>query len=338
MNLDQTVREASARFGERSAYVSPTGWEMSYASLDRLADEVAAALAAEGVSEGSVVAAVMPPRPEYVVAQVAAARVGAAFAGINHKLSPDERSALLELCDPAMLIDGGDAASGEDEALADLRAPSSEPPRIAGDSDRPLAIVFTSGSTGSPKGAVFAQRQIDFITQVETGRRWGDPGQRAAHGMSAMSLTHLGPTTKLQAKLMRGGTTHLLERWSPTKALELLERHRMPMIAGVPTQVTLMLRHADFGQFDLSSVQAVVMGGGPASPWLIREVRERLDVPVMVRYSCTEAGVGTGTSSTDDPTDAECSVGRPHQGVELTVRNATGGRLPHGKLGEVCLS
>jgi acyl-CoA synthetase (AMP-forming)/AMP-acid ligase II len=337
VNLDQTVREACARFGERSAYVSPTGWEMSYAALDTLADEVAAGLAAAGIAEGAVVTATMPPRPEYIVLQVATARVGAALAGINHKLAGPEQAALLELCEPALVLAGNDPAASADEALADLRGHGTAPPPLPPDPERPLAIVFTSGTTGTPRGAVYAQRQVDFITRVDTGGAWGDADTPGPHGMSGMSLTHLGPTTKLQGNLMRGGTTHLLERWSPTAALELVERHGMPVIAGVPTQVTLMLHHPDFERFDTSSVRAVVMGGGPAKPALVREIRERLGVPVMVRYSCTEAGIGVGTMASDDPSDAECSVGRPHEGVELTIRSESGKPLPDGELGEVCL-
>ena len=197
--------------------------------------------------------------------------------------------------------------------------------------------MFTSGTTGTPRGAVFAQRQIDFITRVDTNGVWGDPAAPVQHAMSGMSLTHLGPTTKLTGNLMRGGTTHLMSRWSPTTALEMVQHHRMPVIAGVPTQVTLMMHHAEVDSYDLSSVRAVVMGGGPATPALIREVRERLDVPVMVRYSCTEAGVGLGTRAGDDPADSEHSVGRPHDGVTLAIRGPEGEDLAPGQIGEVCL-
>ena len=109
-------------------------------------------------------------------------------------------------------------------------------------------------------------------------------------------------------------------------------------VAGIPTQVALMLRHPSFDRRDLSSVQAVVMGGGPATPALVREARERLGVPVAVRYSCTEAGIGVGTAFTDPPEDAEVSVGRAHAGVTLSIRAEDGSELPAGEQGEVCLA
>jgi acyl-CoA synthetase (AMP-forming)/AMP-acid ligase II len=84
-------------------------------------------------------------------------------------------------------------------------------------------------------------------------------------------------------------------------------------------------------------VQAIVMGGGPATPALIREARQRFGAAVSVRYSCTEAGIGVGTALADPSEDAEVSVGRPHAGVDLAIVGATGTHLPDGEVGEICL-
>src|SRR4029077_12627002 len=102
--------------------------------------------------------------------------------------------------------------------------------------------------------------------------------------------------------------------------------HRMGVVAGIPTQVALMMRQPVFDELDLSSVQAVILGGGPASAALVREARERFGAPVTTRYACTEAGIGLGTLLGDDPRDAEVSVGRPHQGVEVSLRDPHSGR------------
>ena len=77
--------------------------------------------------------------------------------------------------------------------------------------------MFTSGTTGVPKGAVYTGRQIRFITEVDTGMQWGGGGA----SLGATSLAHLGPTTKLAGNLMRGGTTYLVERWRAGDALRL---------------------------------------------------------------------------------------------------------------------
>ena len=98
-----------------------------------------------------------------------------------------------------------------------------------------------------------------------------------------------------------------------------------------------MLRDPSFDMTDLSSVKAVIMGGGPATAALVREARARIPAPLAVRYSCTEAGIGCGTAFTDPLEDAEVSVGRPQPGVRLSVVAEDGSPLPQGEIGEVCL-
>jgi acyl-CoA synthetase (AMP-forming)/AMP-acid ligase II len=144
--------------------------------------------------------------------------------------------------------------------------------------------------------------------------------------------------TKLPGRLMQGGTTYLLERWRAADALALIERHRMAGIGGIPTQIALMLADPAFERTDVSSVRAIVVGGGPATPALVREARARFGAAVSIRYSCTEAGIGIGTAFDAPPEDAEVSVGRPHGGVDLVLRDPSSGvDVEAGQVGEVCL-
>jgi acyl-CoA synthetase (AMP-forming)/AMP-acid ligase II len=320
MMLGQTAKEAAERFEDTTAYVAPNGVAYSYRELDRMADEVAVGLSSRGVGEGDVVALVLPQAPEYFVAYIAAARLGAITAGVNARLSAPEQEAVLAIADPKLVIDSP-------SAVLELRVPGESLPPLDDDPDRPVAIVFTSGTTGTPKGAVFANRQLTFITQVDTSGNWGGGGTTFA----ATSFAHLGPMTKLAGSLMRGGTTYVLQRWRASDALRLIAEHRMSSIGGIPTQVALMLQEPDFDQYDLSSVKAIVLGGGPATPALIREARQRFGAAVAIRYSCTEAGIGIGTAFDGPLEDAEVSVGRPHAGVDLELRDLD------GEVGEVCL-
>jgi acyl-CoA synthetase (AMP-forming)/AMP-acid ligase II len=207
------------------------------------------------------------------------------------------------------------------------------PPSLADDPDRPVAIIFTSGTTGLPKGAVYCNRQLAFITQTDTGGVW-DTGGRS---FSGTSFAHLGFMTKLPGGLQRGATTFIMERWRAREALELLAREKMTAVAGVPTQLALMLRNPDFDSFDLSSVRTIIAGGGPITPGLAEEARRRFDALLATRYSCTEAGIGLGTAFDDPEEDAIISVGRPHASVDLALFDADERPVPAGEVGEVCL-
>ncbi len=358
--LARVVDDAAERFGDATAFVAANGWSLTYRQLAERSKIVAAGLRRRGVGTGDVVALVLPSIPEYVVAYAAANRLGAITAGVNARLAQGERARVLEIAgprvvlatpelmpDPARLpgaehIEIEPAASAA-ELLDELAGPGDRaalasadlPPLRTGPAD-PVAIVFTSGTTGTPKGALFGNRQLEFVTQIDTGGRWAQhPGGASLAGTS---LAHLGPMTKLPGNLMRGTATYLMQRWSAASALELIEKHRMPAIGGIPTQIALMLRDPSFDQRDLTCVKAVVIGGGPATPALIREARARFGAALAVRYSCTEAGIGVGTSFTDPPEDAEESVGRPHDGVELTIVDPTTLKpVPPGETGEVCL-
>lgn len=322
--IGSVAAEAAERFGHQVAYVAADGTTVTYTQLHERADRAAAGMAGLGVGEGDVVALTLPASPEYVIAYIAASRVGALTAGINTRLAQREQAALLAVAHPTLTI----------STPHQLPSGAGTPPPLPDEPERPVALVFTSGTTGTPKGVVFASRQLAAITAIDTGGAWGGGGAQLA----GTSFATLGPMTKLAGTLMKGGTTHLVERWRAQQALELTEQLGLTAIAGIPTQVALMLRDPTFDQRDLSSVRAVVMGGGPATPALVREVRARLGVPVAIRYSCTEAGIGVGTGFTDPPEDAEVSVGRPHPGITLTIRADDGRVLSAGEEGEVCLA
>jgi len=343
--IPATTAAAARRFANRIAYVSESGWPLTYAEIDRISDEVAVGLSRRGVSEGSVVALVLPPGPEYLLAYVAAAKVGAITAGVNDRLSSHEREAVLERAAPTLVIaatgfapaqhDSIEVTDGERSGtvLDTLRVAGEAPPALAADPDRPVAIIFTSGTTGLPKGALYGNRQLAFITHTDVGETW-DGGGRS---FSGTSFAHLGFMTKLPGNLRRGGTTFIMRRWRADDALALLSRERMTTVAGVPSQIALMLRRPDFDSYDLDTVGYIIVGGGPVTPGLAAEARARFHAKLATRYSCTEAGIGLGTAFDDPDEDAVVSVGRPHASVDLAVLDEDDRPVETGAIGEVCL-
>jgi len=343
--LPATAREAARRFDDRTAYVTPQGWSLSYRDVDRLSDEVAVGLARRRVGRGDVVALALPPGAEYLLGYLAAAKLGAITAGVNTRLTASERGVVIERADPRFALTTPDTATDAcaSEVVADaddisgclagLRVPGAAPPVIKASPDDPVAIVFTSGTTGAPKGALYCHRQLAFITHTDVGEGWGG-GTRTCAGTS---FAHVGVMTKLEGSLRRGSTTFIMQRWSAEESLRLLAAERMTSTGGVPTQLALMLRHPDFDRFDLSSVQFIVVGGGPVTPGLAEEARARFDAQLATRYSCTEAGIGLGTAFDDPPEDAIESVGRPHAAVDLAVLDDDDRPVTPGDVGAVCL-
>jgi acyl-CoA synthetase (AMP-forming)/AMP-acid ligase II len=293
------------------------------------------------------VALSLPAVPEYPIAYLAAAKIGAITAGVNPRLSPPERDAVLSVAEPRLVLATAElapASGGHDvecvepagsvaELCGGLRVKSAAPGLIGDDPARPVVIVFTSGTTGTPKGALFCNRQLAAITTIDVGDRWGGGGR----SLVGTAMAHLGFMTKFAGNLRQGGCSYLTSRWRAADALRFTAEHKLTSVAGIPTQVALMLQEPDFDSYDLSSVRAIVVGGGPATPALVEEARRRFGAAMMVRYSCTEAAIGIGTRLDDAAEDAVVSVGRPLAGVELALLDGDDKPVPQGEVGSVCL-
>jgi acyl-CoA synthetase (AMP-forming)/AMP-acid ligase II len=232
--LPDTLREAAQRFGDSVAYVAPRDWPLTYADLDRVTDEVAAGLVARGVREGDVIGLVLPPGVEYLVCYLALAKLGAITAGVNDRLAAPERAAVLGVAGPKLVIaspgyDGDHevievtTADAFGDLLPHLRVPDGTPPPLADDPDRDVAIIFTSGTTGTPKGALYGNRQLRFITDTDVGGNWGMGGR----GLMGTSCSTLGFMTKLPGNFRRGSMTFMMERWTARGALKLKGRARL---------------------------------------------------------------------------------------------------------------
>jgi acyl-CoA synthetase (AMP-forming)/AMP-acid ligase II len=327
--LPAVAAEAGRRFGAAPALVAPDGDAVSFEELDRRSDAAAVGLARRGIGAGDVIALTLPTHPAYAVAYLGAAKLGAITAGVNPRLADAERERMIDVAAPKLV-----AAMVDDVAALEKEGADEAPPTLPDDINRPVAIVFTSGTTGMPKGAVFTNRQLDAIVSIDTDGAWGGGSKSVA----STSLAHVGFMTKLPWYLMSGGARYLLERWEADANLRLVAEHRMTNVGGVPTQVALMLRAPTFADYDLSCVQSVVLGGGPAPVPLQREANERFHAPVSVRFSSTETGgCGTGTAL-EDPIGEEYGVGLPRGPITVAIRDEDGRPVPAGEIGEICVA
>jgi acyl-CoA synthetase (AMP-forming)/AMP-acid ligase II len=337
--LASVIRQAAQRFGDAPALVPEDGPPISYAELNLRSDRAAGGLAKAGLGPGGVVALVMPSGPEYVIAYAAASKLGAATVGINPRLTAAERRAAIDAAGPDMAIMGEGFGEGLPDDLSTTEGvPESETgdgaERRPAEPEEVQAIVLTSGTTGAPRGAVFQNRQLAAISRMDAGIAWGGGPPM----LVATEMAHIGFMTKLPWYLRMGGPIHLMQRWRPGDALGLIARERIPVVGGIAAQIALMLREPSFGDHDLSAVSLVVAGGGPSSPALVREARERFGAGYSIRYSSTESGgLGTMTDSQRDDEAEIASVGRPREGVHVQIRDEDGVKLPIGEHGEIWL-
>jgi acyl-CoA synthetase (AMP-forming)/AMP-acid ligase II len=144
--------------------------------------------------------------------------------------------------------------------------------------------------------------------------------------------------TTLGWQLASGATIHVMDRWTASGFLDLVERYRLPAVNGVASQISLLLQEPGFDDRDLSCVQSIVVGAGPSPPALVIEARERFGAAYSIRYSSTESGgTGLGTALDADDDEALHTVGRPRPGVAAEVRDDDGQALIDGEVGELWL-
>ncbi|MDG2428737.1 MAG: class I adenylate-forming enzyme family protein [Acidimicrobiales bacterium] len=351
--MTRTLTRAAQRYGDRVAFRLVSGAELSYQNLDQTSDEVAAGLATRGVGPRSVVLLSLPSGLAYVVAYAAAAKLGATTAGVNPRMRAREREFIVDTVDPDLILATEPLSDGiptdrrvelvkvdENQTkeskyiLRELRRKGDDVPALPVDPDRPTCICFTSGSTGNPRGAWFSDRQLEAVQGLDIGGIWGSGG----HLVSGTAFAHVGVMTKLCWQLASGTTIHVMDYWSASELLNLVEQYKLPTVNGVAAQIALLMKEPNFDNRDLSSVKAIVAGAGPSPPALVAEARERFGAPYVIRYSSTESGgVGLGTALDADDAEALYTVGRPRPGVAAELRSADGHPVPRGEVGELWL-
>jgi acyl-CoA synthetase (AMP-forming)/AMP-acid ligase II len=311
---------------------------LSFGAWDRAADGLATALADRGVGKGDVVGLLLPSSADYAVAYAAAMRLGAITTGINLRLGPAEVASIVERTMPKVVVvdEGIDPPAGVASALrrSELAACYElDPPSLLPDLDPsdPVAIVWTSGTTGVPKGAVF-----DHATLRDMAPGAGALSADGDRRLSPLPFAHVGYMTRMWDELAHRITTVITPTpWKAAGALRLVEEERVTVGQGVPTQWALMLADPGFESTDVSSLRLASTGAARVPAELVREMRERLGCPVVVRYASTEASLITGTRLGDPDEVVAETVGRASDGVELRLVGEEGDPVATGEVGLV---
>jgi acyl-CoA synthetase (AMP-forming)/AMP-acid ligase II len=340
--LDALFGEVSDAFPDVTAYVEGDT-RVSFSEWVRRADSLAAVLADGGVRAGDVVALLLPSSIDFAVGYAAASRLGAVATGINTRLGPNEITAILGKCEPAALLFDGEtdpvppgaprppivlSRAGLQGAVL---AGHTRPDGVRSKPDDPVCIVWTSGTTGTPKGAWFDHRALQASARMS-----GILSAPFDRRSMPLPFAHAGYMNKVWDQLDFVITCVLMPRvWSAEAMLELLVRERITGGQGVPTQWTKVVELPELETADLSSLRLASTGSAPVSPELADKMRTRLGCPVVVRYACTESSTITGTNPSDPDEVLLHTVGRPLPGVELMLVDESLREVPKGETGTI---
>src|SRR5579862_5010984 len=357
VSITDVLRAAADANAEVEAYVEmdgagssglvPPGTDgrrrLTFAAWETASGAVAGMFASMGVTKGDVVCLLVPSSIDYALCYQAAARIGAITTGVNLRMGAAEQASISARVQPVVTVVDTDVVAPDAvplgsgtvlarHALADAWDHGAPPPGATSAHD-PVAIVWTSGSTGVPKGAVFDHANLEAVaagTDVLS-----HPGDRR---LSPLPFPHVGYMTLAWDEIAHGITTVITPQpWTAAAAIELLAGERVTVGQGVPTQWALMLAHDDLDGADLSSLRIAGTGASRVPPELVRAMRERLRCPVVVRYTSTESSLGTGTVPGDPDEVVATTVGRPVPGVELAVVGEDGGPVAAHEVGRVRL-
>ncbi len=330
---------------------------------------MARALAAVGVRRGDHVAIWLPNQLEWVLAWFATAYLGAAVICVNSRYRAEEVAYILGRADASVLLMrdrfgqldyAGMLASIDRSRLPELRtvvalgnAPAGTVPyadflagagavddaeidRLAAEVpyEQPSIMVFTSGTTGHPKGAMHSHRILRNECSIT---EWMDIGPDSTI-LGHMPFFHVaGSMSGILPALISGGSLVLMEQWRPTEALELIAREHVTVFSGIPTHFIDLLDHPDLGRHDVSSLRSGWIGGASNPP---RVIDGAVDVLGMRRllpvYGMTETTSVTTFPRPDDPREVVRSgAGVPVSDFEVTVTDELGAEAPAGVEGEI---
>jgi fatty-acyl-CoA synthase len=287
-----------------------------YARTRARSERLHGALAARGLSKGERFAVLSWNTSDYLELYFAAARGGFVLCPLNARLAPPEIAAILEDSGARFVLEG---AVGLERLCKEV------PPVAEVEYDAPAQLYYTSGTTGKPKGVVLTQRNVDVHARAaiaELGLTGKDTWAHIA------PMFHLADAWAIFAITAVGGRHVYLPRFEPQAALELLVKERVTITNLIPTMLNLMVRHPSAHGRDYSSLRAILSGGAPIAPALVREILELFRCQYVQTYGMTETSPYLTLGLLKPHLEALpleervrwlAKTGRPFQGVELRV-------------------
>jgi fatty-acyl-CoA synthase len=317
LTIDRWLRDR-ARVTPNRIAIDFYGRDVTYAELDARSDELARSL-----TRGERVATLTRNSPEHVVAFFACAKAGAILVPISWRLSPYEVAYQLDDSEPSLFLVEDECAAAADEALALAEVAPAREPREGRpgrpQAEDPLLIVYTSGTTGRPKGAVLTHANC-FWTNLSFDLAVGVDRDDVV--LQALPQFHSGGWNVQTLLALWKGAKVVLERaLEPARVLALIEEKRVTAMMGVPAVYLFMSEEPRFREADLSSLRKAVVGGAPMPVPLLDVWAER-GVEIVQGYGLTEAAPNVLCLPPEDARRKAGFAGKPYPYVECALAEA----------------
>ena len=316
---------------------------LTYAELDAQADSLARSLVAAGVQRGEVVSAYLPNCIEYVVVVLAVARAGAIFSPINPRYKVFEVRAILKQARPKLVFTTRAQANVIQEANPSLRVVSEDGEALGESPHTPLpsvaesdffSLMFTSGTTGEPKGAMATHRaRMTWVLNatIQYGLTESDLY------LGTMPQVHSAGLTFTLMHLYAGATVRILPQFDAAEFISLVARESVTSALTVPTMLTMIMEELDRAPLELPSLKRLVTCGSPLPLNTKKRVLELVTDQLYDYYGSTESNSMTVLRPADQLRKPE-SVGQAFRNVELMIADEAGNACAPGVVGEVWCS
>jgi long-chain acyl-CoA synthetase len=318
MNLAENLTATAGRHGARTALVLGDQ-ELSYRELEVASAKVAGMLLARGLRPGDRVGVMLPNVPQFAMAYYGVLRMGGIVVPMNPLLKPREVEHYVSDSGAALVLDDAGALPGDSEPASGVAE------RDAADT---AVILYTSGTTGRPKGAELTHRNLTMNVEVMRGLLAAGQDDVV---LGALPLFHsFGQTCGLNLAVACGACLALLPRFVPGDVLGLVERRRVTLFEGVPTMYSALLNQPERDRYDVSSLRRCVSGGAALPLEVLRGFEAAFGCVILEGYGLSE------TSPVASFNRAELrkpgSIGTPVEGVEMKLLEAS----PEG-VGEIAI-
>ncbi|WP_102336019.1 class I adenylate-forming enzyme family protein [Salimicrobium jeotgali] len=355
MNTSELLARNARKYPEQEAVVFQ-GERTTYSVLDQFVNKFGSALRQKGIHAEDKVALFLPNTPEFAVAYLAVQRIGAIVVPVNVKLTGEEVLYILEDSGAKMLIahemviesvrniespvlkmkTGG--KTGEWDSFWELLEEQKDTPIECHLKEDDLStILYTSGTTGKPKGVLFTYRSILNVATMINIEMEVKPESRI---LLSMPLSHSAPLHLFfMAGLMTGSALVLTPTFTPDLFLDTIERERATHFFGAPVAYLTTMQMADPRERDLSSMEWWVYGGAPLSPKEVHAIKQAFPSGNLTCvYGLTEAGPSGTLLFDEEHKEKAGSIGhRAPWGTEIRLIDETGGSVSQGEVGEIAL-